>query len=255
MYKSYHHRLRTICRWCFEQGPNIPGSSCRQPRRLLRLLWPSHARCHGLENYKQLSGEKVYEYMHAYATKFNILERRRFQTTVSSVSRNKDGKAWDVKIANSKEVLTCNKLIISTGLHSNPRWPDVPTMGFSGLIVHSKDVGIQHDKLDSDTIKRVTVYGGCKSAVQAVDMCVNMGKKVDWVIRENGTRVLKLIESEHLEGFRADTHASLPFQRSITEFTPSIFKTYGRCHRLLYSGKHRLGNWYTAQFLDGLVCF
>jgi dimethylaniline monooxygenase (N-oxide forming) len=80
----------------------------------------------GLKDWSDLPGEKVYDYLHAYAEKFNLIERLRLSTTIKHISRNLDGKAWDVRIADSEEIVTCGKLILAIGLYSKPYWPDVP---------------------------------------------------------------------------------------------------------------------------------
>lgn len=86
----------------------------------------------GLKDWSDLPGDKVYEYLQTYANKFGLLkpERLRLETRVSRVFRHSDGKAWNVEIAGSNERLTCEKLIISSGLLSKPNWPDLPTKDF-----------------------------------------------------------------------------------------------------------------------------
>ena len=137
-----------------------------------------------LKDWSDLPGEKVYDYLHAYAEKFNLVERLRLSTTISHISRNLDGKAWDVRIADSEEIVTCDKLIIATGLYSKPYCPDVPRGELDSFVMHSKDMGIHHQELTSEKVNRITVYGGCKSSVDAIIFCLQAGKKVDWVIRE-----------------------------------------------------------------------
>lgn len=199
----------------------------------------------GLKNWSDLPSDKVYDYMHAYADRFGLLEHLRLQTKVSRVFRNSDGKAWDVEIADTNERLTCDKLIISSGLHSNPKWPDVSTENFKGLIIHSKDIGLQFGNLTSEKIKRVTVYGGCKSAVDIILLCVNAGKKVDWVIRETGNGAATIVQFKQY-----GIHAGRLGGRWKNIFTPSIFKTNGFWYRFLHSGTNKLGNWIINRFWE-----
>jgi dimethylaniline monooxygenase (N-oxide forming) len=139
-----------------------------------------------LKDWSDLPGEKVYDYLHAYAEKFNLIERLRSSTTISHISRNLDRKACDVMVPNSEEIVTCDKLILATVLYSKPYWPDVPRAEFDGFVMHSSDMGIHHQELTSEKVNRITVYGGCKSSVDAIIFCLQAGKKVDWVIRETG---------------------------------------------------------------------
>jgi dimethylaniline monooxygenase (N-oxide forming) len=73
-----------------------------------------------LKDWSDLPGEKVYDYLHAYAEKFNLIERLRLSTTISHIFRNIHEKAWDIRIADSEEIVTCDKLILATGLYSKP---------------------------------------------------------------------------------------------------------------------------------------
>jgi glycine/D-amino acid oxidase-like deaminating enzyme len=52
----------------------------------------------------------------------------RLGAKVEKVSRNIDGKAWDVEIE-GREVITCDKLIVASGLNSKPAWPDIQMDG------------------------------------------------------------------------------------------------------------------------------
>lgn len=91
----------------------------------------------------------MYEYLKAYAEKFSLVERMRLGMRISHISRNVDNRAWDVEIEHSKEVLTCDKLIVATGLNSKPNWPDIQLKDYDGLIIHSKDIGLRYQELIS----------------------------------------------------------------------------------------------------------
>jgi dimethylaniline monooxygenase (N-oxide forming) len=192
----------------------------------------------GQKDWTDLSGYKVYEYLTIYAKRFSLLERLMLGTKVKHVSRNIDGKAWDVEIEGWGEVVTCDKLIVASGLNSKPTWPEIESEGFEGIALHSKDIGLHHQELTSEKVNRVTVYGGCKSAVDAITLCIMAGKKVDWVIREtgNGPGVLGQIKTWGVHGGRfAGRYKDI--------LTPSIFSTGSFWYRFLHSGKSRIGNW------------
>jgi dimethylaniline monooxygenase (N-oxide forming) len=192
----------------------------------------------GQKDWTDLSGYKVYEYLRIYAERFALLERLRLETKVSKVSRNVDGQAWDIEIEGSEEVVTCDKLIVASGLNSKPIWPEISREGFDGLAIHSKDIGLHHQELTSEKINRVTVYAGCKSAVDAITLCIMAGKKVDWVIREtgNGPSVMGSMKTRGVHGAR--------FAGRFKDIlTPSIFSTNTFWYRFLHSGNSRLGSW------------
>jgi len=192
----------------------------------------------GLKDWSDLPGYKVHDYLKAYCDKFSITERLRLGTKVSKVSRHEDRKRWDVKIEDSEEILTCDKLILATGLNSQPNWPDVPIENFTGLLIHSKDVGIHHEKLTSSKVNRVTVYGGCKSAIDTIILCLQAGKRVDWIIRETGNGPAMMLEVR-----RHGIHGAIFTGRFKNILTPSIFSTDSFWYGFLHSEKSKIGTW------------
>jgi dimethylaniline monooxygenase (N-oxide forming) len=163
----------------------------------------------------------------------------RLGAKVEKVSRNIDGKAWDVEIE-GREVITCDKLIVASGLNSKPAWPDIQMDGFEGLAIHSKDIGLHHQELTGKKTNRVMVYAGCKSAVDALILCIMAGKTIDWVIREtgNGPGVLGALKTL---GNRV--HGARFAGRFKDVLTSSYFSTDGFWYRFLHSRKSRLGSW------------
>lgn len=140
----------------------------------------------GLKDWADLPAQKVYDYLYKYSEKFILLERMRLSTTVSKITKSPDTNEWNVEIQPSGEVLSCHKLLVATGLASKPNWPDLSSDQFSGPVMHSKSIGTRHSELTSEKVDHVTVYGGCKSAVDAILLTSGAGKKVDWVIRDTG---------------------------------------------------------------------
>lgn len=192
----------------------------------------------GLKDWSDLPGDKVYEYLKAYAEKFSLVERMRLGTRVSRISRHLDNKAWDIEIQDSGEVLTFEKVIVAAGLCSKPNWPDLPTEDFDGLLLHSKSIGLRHQELVSEKVQSVTVYGGCKSAVDTIILCLDAGKKVNWVIRDTGNGPGMMVQIKSLFGINGARFAG----RWKNILTPSIFATDSFWYRFLHSGKSRLGN-------------
>jgi len=190
-----------------------------------------------LKTWGELPGDQVHEYLKKFAEKFALIQRLKLNTKVSKAERNEDGIRWDVRIGKS-EILTCDKLILATGLNSKPNWPDISTSEFSGLAIHSKDVGLYYKDLVSPKVSRVTVYGGSKSAIDTVNMCILQGKRVDWIIRETGNGPSMMIETKVL-----GSHAARLVGRWKNIFTPSIFSTTGFWYRFLHSETSKLGAW------------
>ncbi|KAK0108732.1 hypothetical protein ONS96_002578 [Cadophora gregata f. sp. sojae] len=192
----------------------------------------------GLKDWSDLPGEKVHEYLKAYAEKFSLVEKMRLNTKISRVTRHVDQRAWDLEIEGSGEVITCEKLLVATGLNSKPNWPDIPLKDFAGLVIHSKDIGTRHADLLSEKVQRVAVYGGCKSAIDAIILCINAGKHVDWIIRETGNGPGMMVQVR-----KRGVHGARLIGRFKNILTPSIFSVDSFWYRFLHSGKSRLGNW------------
>ena len=195
----------------------------------------------GLKDWADLPAQTVYDYLVKYADKFGLTQRIRLGTRVSKVNRRQDGKeGWDLDIeyGDKKEQIWCDKLILATGLASKPNWPDIPVKDFRGLVFHSKDVGTRYGSLTASNIKRVTVYGGCKSAIDAINLCILAGKKVDWVIRDTGNGPGMMVEVR-----KRGIHGGILSGRWKNILTPSIFSTATFWYRFLHSGKSKLGSW------------
>jgi dimethylaniline monooxygenase (N-oxide forming) len=135
-----------------------------------------------LPKWSDLPGATMHEYLERYAIKFDILRRCVFNAEVTSIER--DGKGWKLftKISGSgttgREVVTCDKLIMATGLCSKPYVPDIDTSAFEGMVFHAKDLHKCHDDLVSEKVKSVIVVGSHKSSLEAGATCAKAGKTV-----------------------------------------------------------------------------
>lgn len=196
----------------------------------------------GLKDWSELPGEKVYEYLQKYAEKFELDRRCKFNTTVVKVERGA-GNTWRVE-THTGEVLECDKLIIASGLTSRPSWPNLDTEAFKGLVIHSKDVGKRHQALTGPDVENVTVYGGCKSAIDTISLCISAGKHVDWIIREDGNGPGMMAEVR----LRGGIHGAMLAGRWKNILTPSIFSVGGFWYNFLMSGKNRFGSWLFKTF-------
>ncbi|KAG4443883.1 hypothetical protein IFR05_000649 [Cadophora sp. M221] len=140
----------------------------------------------GVKPGSHIPGPVVHGYLTAFAEKFGVLERTRFNCRVESVERaEKEG--WKLTtITEGKEgYLLAKKLIVATGMTSQPFLPDFEGQeDFGRPLFHSRDFLENQDTLE--TVKRITVLGGTKSAWDPVYAYATKGVHVDWVIRESG---------------------------------------------------------------------
>ncbi|KAH8596605.1 hypothetical protein B0O99DRAFT_671186 [Bisporella sp. PMI_857] len=202
----------------------------------------------GLKKWADLSGDKVHEYLELYVDKFDLRKRCRLNTRVVKVEREEDNLygVWKIEVEVKKdfeeytvnEILTCDKLIVATGVTSTPNFPKgLVYKNFAGPVMHSRDVGVKHKALLADEIKRVTVVGGSKSAIDVVYLCALEGKEVDWVIREDGNGPILLLDPR-VHGIHA---AAIKALRVTTIVGPNILIQNGFWYRFFHSRKSVIG--------------
>ena len=133
------------------------------------------------------TAEDMHNYLNSYADNFGVLERIRFQTEVTNVSR-KTGEqpGWIVTIrVNEKEekhefdfVLVCN------GIFSTPKLPSLPGReefaASGGRVLHSTEFN------DASIIegKRVVVVGFGKSACDIATVAANTARESTLIFRQ-----------------------------------------------------------------------
>lgn len=133
-------------------------------------------------------GSVILEYMEAYTEEFGFKKCIRLNTKVVSAEHLPEGgwiigtrKTGDDESAEPTKV-SARRLIVATGLTSEPFMPHIQGQkDFNRPLFHIKDFLKNKDTIDTD--KRVTVFGGNKSAWDAVYAYGTRGVKVDWVIR------------------------------------------------------------------------
>ena len=186
---------------------------------------------------KPIPATQVHQYLYRYAEKHQLLSKIRFQTRVVHAKRRTGRSGW-VLTTRAGDQWECDKLIVSTGLHSNPKWPDIPSDGFDGTVIHTKSLGQQHHFLHSEEVRKVAVVGACKSAIEAATLCVGAAKHVDWIIRD-GPHGAPLVVVDPA----ANPHlVALNNTRMFSTWAPSIFSTSGFWYGFLHKGEWRLGS-------------
>ncbi|KAF6827011.1 cofactor FMO1 enzyme is FAD [Colletotrichum musicola] len=187
-----------------------------------------------------ISGEAVHNYLSSYATKFDLHRHLRLNTKVESASRV--GQHWHLTLSNSREKLVSEKLIVATGLTSEPLIPEIPGNGFPGQVLHSKELGKLEtiNKIHNESIRTVAVYGGSKSAFDAVNMLLHAGKRVQWILRggKGGPSVMTPLTILGRPSFKLNN------SRLLAMFSPNLFAT-GLATRWL----HRTGPAWLVQRL------
>lgn len=159
--------------------------------------FPMDEKTFGVKSGEFIPGTVIHKYLQAYAEKFNVYERIRFQSWVSSVERKEKDDGWIVNYSQGidarngvestpKSILT-QKLVVATGLTSEPFVPQLEgSESFDAPIFHARYLADKAPNL-LETAKNVVILGGSKSGYDAAYICASKGITVDWVIRESGT--------------------------------------------------------------------
>ncbi|KAL2206382.1 FAD/NAD(P)-binding domain-containing protein, partial [Sarocladium strictum] len=140
----------------------------------------------GVPPRNHVPGTVIHEYLEAYAKEFGIFEHVRFNTKVFSAEHLPEG-GWILETAGPEGTskVSTHKLIVATGLTSEPIMPHIKGQeDFDRPLFHIKDFRKHEETIK--TAKRVTVFGGTKSAWDAVYAYGTRGIPVDWIIRPTG---------------------------------------------------------------------
>ncbi len=194
--------------------------------------------------YQLLSGDVVQNYLEAYARKFDIYSKIRFQTRVTSARRRGSAanSGWIIETSQG-ELWECDKLLIACGLYNKPRIPTVPSSTYTGVSIHHKELGRRNAALRVDSlIKNIVVVGGCKSAVEACNVFLpalnpNKQHRVSWVIRPSETGVPMVVQDVDKSGNIIAINQS----RCFSTISPSVYDTSGFGYKFFHSGKYFIG--------------
>ncbi|KAF6829303.1 flavin-binding monooxygenase-like protein [Colletotrichum musicola] len=134
---------------------------------------------------QHIPGKVLHDYLTKYAQHFGVFDKIRFQHKILSVEHQETG-GWVLTVLDGKDdkesQVFAKKLVIATGLTSQAFLPDFEGQeSFGAPIFHGKDFLQNADTLE--TSKRVTVFGGTKSAWDLVYAYATKGIAVNWVIR------------------------------------------------------------------------
>ena len=141
---------------------------------------------YGVKPGEHIPGTVIHQYLVDYATKFGIVSHFRASTKVVSAEANEDG-GWTLTLltGDSPSTLVAKKLIVATGLTSEPFLPHFAGQeSFGKPLFHGRD--FKQHAATLDTATSVAVFGGTKSAWDMVYAYASKGIKVNWIIRSTG---------------------------------------------------------------------
>lgn len=190
--------------------------------------FPMVAEKYGVKPIGHIPGYVVHEYLCDYAAHFDIVSSIQLETKVDSAELNEDGTWW-IKLenmTNSKSSFTVvtKKLVIATGLTSEPYIPKFPTEElFECPIVHAKQLKGEMEHLGPG--KSIVVLGGNKSAWDTCYGVAQSGSQVHMVIRPSGGGPSYLWPRNFSWGLFTLSLGILSSTRAFTAFDPT---PYGR---------------------------
>ena len=162
------------------------------------------------------------------------------------VTISRRGLGWEVfhkparDQAGPTDSMTCEKLIVATGIVSIPSIPELDLSNFNGISFHAKEIGQRHPELLADTTKHITVIGGHKSALEAVGTCSQAGKNVEWLIRKDGGGPTWMFPARDPKG---NPNAKMKALRVMSILGPSAYNTDRWLNRFIHGGTSWLGTW------------
>ncbi|KAI0152904.1 hypothetical protein GGR57DRAFT_161894 [Xylariaceae sp. FL1272] len=193
----------------------------------------------------RVTGDMIHDYMQKYAEDHDILRRIRFNTFVTDAKKCAGG--WRLSLGGTEEVIGTEKLLVATGVTSIPSWPSLDLSTSTLPVIHSRDLGTHFEAMKSDAIKEVVVVGAAKSAYDAVYLLLSMGKKVTWVIREEGGGPLSILPFRVLGVVHSIAFGST---RLMSHLSPCILNTKGSLYQFFH--KSSTGRWCVGRFWDFL---
>ncbi|RVX66613.1 hypothetical protein B0A52_09364 [Exophiala mesophila] len=152
----------------------------------------------GLTPGQHIPGAVVHQYLNAFADEFGLTSKLRFQTRVETAELQDNGD-WVLNLSSvssslssssssptsTPSVLRTKKLVVATGLTSEPYMPEFPgRSSFNGRLLHS--INLKERSKDIEASREVVVLGANKSAWDTCFSAATAGAHVTMVIRPGG---------------------------------------------------------------------
>lgn len=150
--------------------------------------FPMDEKTFGVKPGQFIPGHVIHDYLTAFADKFLITDKTRFETKVEAAEKQ-EGEGWLLYLSGKagESTLLTEKLVLATGNTSDPFIPLIEgSESFGAPLFHVKDLQKQIGTIRES--KEVVILGGTKSAWDtAYAFAVAEGNaQVHMVIRETG---------------------------------------------------------------------
>ncbi|PYI02962.1 flavin-binding monooxygenase-like protein [Aspergillus sclerotiicarbonarius CBS 121057] len=153
--------------------------------------FPMDPATYGVQPGQHIPGKVIQTYLQRFVKHFQLTDLIRLHTTVQTADHQSDG-SWILTATSSStspsptQQIHTSKLILATGMTSQPYLPPIPGSDlYPHPILHTRDL-LPHQPTLFHPTNRITIYGGTKSAWDAVYSATTSGASVTWVIRSSG---------------------------------------------------------------------
>lgn len=186
--------------------------------------------------------QNMHKYLKKYATKFNLIERIRFQTEVLLIDKDdlkNPSLPWVIKVKTATghyQTFEFDLVVVANGLFSTPSKPNFRGQNkFVGSIMHITDIK-REDQFEN---KCVVVVGGAKSAADMATLAAKYARACYMVFPHS----YWILPHEILHGY-------IPLDYAFTRFFTSVFDPFLYApHGALFHFIHR-----TFSFIFNKLC-
>ncbi|KAK3945107.1 pyridine nucleotide-disulfide oxidoreductase-domain-containing protein [Diplogelasinospora grovesii] len=168
-----------------------------------------------------VSGDMICRYLEQFAEDNDLKRLIRFNSWVSNIERNRRGCGW-VLTVNSRRVEAA-KLICATGVTTQTNAPGFTVPEDSIPVKHVVDLAKAVPSFSdaANKLDHFVLLGGAKSAYDAAYLLCSLGKKVTWVIREDGSGPMPIMPAKML----GRNTITMGTSRLMSNLSPSIMTT------------------------------
>ncbi|GCB21515.1 phenylacetone monooxygenase [Aspergillus awamori] len=155
--------------------------------------FPMDSATFGVKPGEHIPGHVLHQYLNAYVDHFNLRDMIRLETKVEVVEHVDEDGSWLLTTSptsssdtEKKDTIHTKKLLLATGMTSRPFLPHFPGQEtYPHPITHTGTL-LPHQATLFQKDKKVVIYGGTKSAWDAVHTAATSGANVTWIIRSTG---------------------------------------------------------------------
>lgn len=118
--------------------------------------------------------EEIFDYLTGLATKYNLYEKTRFNTEVTSITYDEATQKWQIKTADNQVRIT-DIVVSALGQLNRPKLPNITGQDeFKGIMFHSAQWEHHHDLNN----KQIAVIGNGPSSAQFIPEIARIAKKL-----------------------------------------------------------------------------